>query len=107
MRRIDIKSALNIAATFNIYAYDAVSLGDKIQKWRNSQGLRLSKSLLAETRLGVGDKVDIRVKAGIMIVTPAKKIRGKYSLKDLVARIPEDYRSGEVDRGEPVGREEW
>jgi antitoxin MazE len=52
----------------------------KIQKWGNSQGLRLAKSLLADAHLGIGDEVDIRVKDGIMIVTPAKRIRGQHSL---------------------------
>jgi antitoxin MazE len=79
----------------------------KIQKWGNSQGLRLPKSLLSDAQLGVGDEVDISVKDGIMIVTPAKKIRGKHSLKDLIARIPESYQVGEVGWGDPVGREDW
>ena len=79
----------------------------KIQKWGNSQGLRLTKNLLTDAQLGVGDEVDIRVKDGIMIVTPAKIIRGKHSLKDLVARIPKNYQPGEVDWGEPVGKEVW
>ena len=79
----------------------------KIQKWGNSQGLRLTKNLLTDAQLGVGDEVDISVKDGIMIVTPVKKIRGKYSLKDLVERIPENYQTGEVDWGESVGKEVW
>jgi antitoxin MazE len=79
----------------------------KIQKWGNSQGLRLTKNLLTDAQLGVGDEVDISVKDGIMIVTPAKKIRSKYSLKDLVARIPRNYQTGEVDWGGPVGKEVW
>ena len=79
----------------------------KIQKWGNSQGLRLTKNLLTDAQIGVGDEVDISVKDGIMIVTPAKKIRGKYSLKDLVERIPENYQTGEVDWGESVGKEVW
>jgi antitoxin MazE len=78
----------------------------KIQKWGNSQGLRLSRSLLADARMGVGDEVDIRVEDGMMIVMPAKKVRGRYRLEDLVARIPEDYHAGEVDWGEPAGRED-
>jgi len=79
----------------------------KIQKWGNSQGIRLAKNLLADAQLGVGDEVDISVKDGIMIVTPAKRIRGRPNLKDLVARIPENYQAGEVDWGEPVGKEVW
>ena len=79
----------------------------KIQKWGNSQGLRLAKNLLADAQLGVGDEVDISVKDGIMIVTPAKRIRGRQKLKDLVARIPENYQTSEVDWGKPVGKEAW
>jgi antitoxin MazE len=79
----------------------------KIQKWGNSQGLRLTKSLLVDAKLDVGDEVDIRVKDGAMIVTPAIKIRGRHNLKDLVARIPENYEAGEIDWGEPVGKEVW
>jgi len=78
----------------------------KIQKWGNSQGLRLAKSLLADAQFSVGDEVDVSVEDGMMIVRPTKKIRGKYRLEDLVARISENYRSGEVDWGEPVGRED-
>jgi len=79
----------------------------KIQKWGNSQGLRLSKNLLEDAKLDVGDEVDIGVKDGIVILKPAIKIRGRYNLKDLVARIPQNYESGEVDWGEPVGKEIW
>jgi len=79
----------------------------KIQKWGNSQGLRLTKNLLADAKLGVGDEVDIRLKDGSVIITPARKIRGRHNLKDLVARIPENYEAGELDWGEPVGKEAW
>ena len=78
----------------------------KIQKWGNSQGLRLAKSLLAEAKLDVGDEVDISVKDGAMIVRPARNIRGRYNLKDLVARIPENCETGGMDWGEPVGKKE-
>ena len=60
----------------------------------------LAKNLLADAKLAVGDEVDISVKVGIMIVTPAKRIRGRHSLKDLVARIPENYQTSDVDWGE-------
>jgi antitoxin MazE len=79
----------------------------KIQKWGNSQGIRLAKNLLADAQLDIGDEVDINVKDGIMLVTPAKRIRGRHNLKDLVSRIPENYQSGEINWGEPVGKEVW
>ncbi len=79
----------------------------KIQKWGNSQGLRLTKNLLEDVQLDVGDKVDVCVKYGVLIVKPAKRIRGRHNLKDLVARIPPNYETGEVDWGKPVGKEVW
>ena len=79
----------------------------KIQKWGNSQGLRISKNLLVDAQLDVGDEVNISVEEGILIVAPAKRVRGRHSLEDLVARIPESYQPGEIDWGEPVGKEVW
>ena len=79
----------------------------KIQKWGNSQGVRISKNLLSDAQLDVGDEVDISVKDGVLIVTPAKRIRGRHNLKDLVERIPQNYQPGEVDWGQKVGKEDW
>lgn len=79
----------------------------KIQKWGNSQGLRLSKNLLADAHIGIGDEVNIGVKDGIIIISPAKRKRGRHNLKDLVKRIPKNYKAGEVNWGEPVGNEVW
>lgn len=79
----------------------------KIQKWGNSQGLRLTKGLLADAQLSVGDEVDIQVKDGAIMITPTQTIRGKHDLKDLVARIPKNHKISEVDWGGPVGKEAW
>jgi antitoxin MazE len=79
----------------------------KIQKWGNSQGLRIAKNLLADSNINVGDEVDISVKDGIIIISAVKRIRGRHNLKDLVARIPENYQASEVDWGEPIGKEVW
>ncbi|MBN2404522.1 MAG: transcriptional regulator/antitoxin, MazE [Coriobacteriia bacterium] len=79
----------------------------KVQKWGNSQGLRLSKELLADVHIEVGDAVHVSVQEGSLIVTPAHRVRGSRSLEELVARVPKDYRSGELDWGPPEGREVW
>ncbi len=79
----------------------------KIQKWGNGQGLQLTKALLQEAQLNVGDEVSVSVKNGRIIVEPATKVRGKYDLKELVSKIPQDYQAEELDWGEPVGKEEW
>ena len=79
----------------------------KIQKWGNSQGLRFTKALLQEARINVGDEVSVSVENGRIIVEPATKVRGKYDLKELVSKIPQEYQAEELDWGKPVGKEEW
>jgi antitoxin MazE len=76
----------------------------KVQRWGNSQGLRLSKQVLDLADIAVGDDVQIIVGDGQITV---KKAGSKYDLAELVARIPKRYKAKEVDFGPPVGKEEW
>jgi antitoxin MazE len=77
----------------------------KVQRWGNSQGLRLSKQVLEDAHLSVGDDVDVAVRNGVIVVTLVKQTRRKLSLRKLVARIPKGYKTKPVDWGTPVGRE--
>jgi antitoxin MazE len=79
----------------------------KVQKWGNSQGLRFSKDVLQEAQIDVGDEVTVSVRGGRIIVEPLTKVRGRYKLRELVAKIPKGYRAEEVDWGEPTGKEAW
>jgi len=79
----------------------------KVQKWGNSQGVRLSKELLSDVEINVGDAVDVAVRDGALVVTPVRRVRGGHDLRELVRRIPKDYRPEELDWGLPVGREVW
>ena len=79
----------------------------KVKKWGNSQGLRFTKALLAEAGIHVGDEVDVSVKEGRIIVEPVSRVRGRYDLKELLSRMPEDYQPEEVDWGRPAGKEVW
>jgi antitoxin MazE len=79
----------------------------KVQKWGNSQGLRLAKQVLEDANISVGDDVDVKVKDGIIIISPAGRKRGKYTLQELVSRIPKNYKGIESDWGKPVGKEAW
>jgi len=79
----------------------------KLQKWGNSQGLRFSKAVLEEAQLKVGDQVSVSVQGQKIVIEPATKIRGKYRLKDLVSKMPKNYKAEVVDWGAPVGKEEW
>jgi antitoxin MazE len=79
----------------------------KVQKWGNSQGLRLSRQLLEEAQISVGDDVDVAVHEGVIVVAPVKHRRGKHNLRELVRRIPKGHQSEEMDWGHPVGQEVW
>ncbi|MCI0336392.1 MAG: AbrB/MazE/SpoVT family DNA-binding domain-containing protein [Acidobacteria bacterium] len=76
----------------------------KIQKWGNSQGLRLTKHVLDDAGISIGDDVEIIVGKNEIII---KKARPKFVLEEMVARMPKNYRGGEESFGRPVGREEW
>jgi antitoxin MazE len=79
----------------------------KVQKWGNSQGVRLSKDVLSDADINVGDSVDVAVRDGALVVTPLRRVRGGHDLRELVRRIPKDYKPEELDWGYPVGREVW
>lgn len=78
-----------------------------IQKWGNSQGLRISKTMLSDADIDVGDSVDVAVRDGVLIVTPVRRVRGGHDLRALVQRVPKGYKPGELDWGVPAGREVW
>src|SRR6056297_3119929 len=77
----------------------------KIQRWGNSQGLRIPKEVLVAAKLGVGDAVDVRAVDGTLIVTPLRRVRGRLALSDLVAAMPTRVANTEVPWGEPEGDE--
>ena len=79
----------------------------RIQRWGNSQGLRLAKQVLEDACISVGDDVDVTARDGMIIIAPVRRVRGKQSLQELVSRIPRNYKTREIDWGEPVGREVW
>ena len=79
----------------------------RVQKWGDSQGLRLSKELLSAAHIAVGDVVDLALQEGSIVVTPVRRVRGALDLEQLVAAIPKGYKPGEADWGPPVGGEVW
>ena len=79
----------------------------KVQKWGNSQGIRLSKDVLAEANILVGDALEIITTKEQIVIKPVRKIRCKYDLKDLVSKIPSNYKVQEENWGSPVGLEVW
>lgn len=79
----------------------------RVQKWGNSQGVRIPKNLLEHSRIKIGEEVELTVQEGKIVVEPVNKIRGKHDIRELAGRMPQQCRLDEEDWGLPIGCEEW
>lgn len=77
----------------------------KIQKWGNSLGLRIPKSLAEDAGVEEGTEVDVTIEGDRLVIECVRPVR--YALKDLVSKIREDNRHEEIPTGKPRGREVW
>jgi len=77
----------------------------KVQRWGNSQGLRLPKHILESADISVGDNVEIISQEGQIIVK--KVAKRKFNLAEMVSRMPRNYKVREESSGKPMGKEEW
>lgn len=76
----------------------------QIQKWGNSQGIRIPKIILDQVSIRDNTRIEIIVKDESIIL---KKISPK-TFKELVSGYENSgYRYEEFDTGLPVGREEF
>ncbi len=76
-----------------------------IQKWGNSQGVRIPKMLLDAVKWSENEKVTITVYDGKLIIEKAKK--EKESIMELFENYEEEYTPEEIDWGKPEGKEVW
>ncbi len=83
------------------------AFADPTRRFTEVEALRLSKTLLADAAIEVGDEVKVVVQDGLLMVTPVRRVRGGHDLRDLVRRIPKGARASEMDWDPPVGREAW
>ncbi|MDP3386285.1 MAG: AbrB/MazE/SpoVT family DNA-binding domain-containing protein [Eubacteriales bacterium] len=74
----------------------------RIQKWGNSQAVRLPKVLLEELQLHENDEVELKIENGNLIIIPLKKHK---TLQERIAEYQGDYIAEEWDVGESEGNE--
>lgn len=77
----------------------------KIQKWGNSLGVRVPKNLADLLKIQAGSEVILVPEDRGLLLKPIRQRR--VSLRALVDQITPQNRHGEIDWGEPVGREVW
>ena len=79
-----------------------------IQKWGNSNAVRLPKNILDELLLQENDTVEIIAENDSIIIRKAvRKRRAKKSLEERFENYNGDYKCEEIDWGPPVGEEVW
>ena len=79
-----------------------------IQKWGNSQGVQLPKTILDKLLLQENDQVEMETENDLIIIKKAtRKRRAKKSLEELFANYKGEYVCAEWDTGKPVGKEVW
>ena len=79
-----------------------------IQKWGNSQGVRLPKAILDALSLQENDAVEIVAENNSIIIKKAiRKRRAQKSLEERFQNYTGNYQCTEWNTGKPVGKEVW
>jgi antitoxin MazE len=85
-----------------------ITMTTTIQKWGNSHGVRLSKSILDSLLLQENDSVEVTAQDDTIVIKRAtRKRRAKKSLEERFEDYSGDYRCADYNWGEPVGNEVW
>ena len=71
-----------------------------LQKWGNSVGVRLPKTMLEQVGLNEGSQVEVMVEGDHLVIR-----RQRLKLADLLAAYKPENRPDPIDFGPPAGRE--
>ena len=75
-----------------------------IQKWGNSQGIRIPKTILSSVNWKEGEPLTLHAEDNKIVIEPAMK---RKNIKELFEGYDGNYETQEVDWGEPMGKEVW
>lgn len=73
-----------------------------LQKWGNSQVIRIPKEVLDTLGWQNGKKLLLSIEEDKLIIRPVKK-----KIEILFENYHDDYEPAEIDWGEPAGKEIW
>ncbi|MDI4648036.1 AbrB/MazE/SpoVT family DNA-binding domain-containing protein [Cohnella hashimotonis] len=74
----------------------------QVQKWGNSLGIRIPKSLAMKVGIEEGTEIDLDIEGGHLVIKPKSK-----ALDELLSQITPDNVHTEIPTGKPQGREAW
>jgi len=75
-----------------------------IQKWGNSQGIRIPKFLIDAVQWNENDPLVLRAENNKIII---EKAEPRKNIMELFADFDGEYVPEEIDWGDPVGAEVW
>lgn len=97
---------MTLGYTMFIQKKDVIYMITRIQKWGNSQGIRLPKYILELNQWKENDQIDIKAENGNIIISKVEESKRK-NIKELFADYDGQYSSAEIDWGKPAGKEIW
>lgn len=83
---------------------ELVRMTTTIQKWGNSQGIRIPKFILESLNWTGSERLVVSAEDDKIVIERAEK---RKNIKELFADYHEEYTPIEIDWGEPVGEEVW
>lgn len=75
-----------------------------IQKWGNSQGIRIPKFLLDVVHWSENERLSMNASEDRIVIT---KANSRKNIMELFADYEDEYTPVELNWGEPVGEEVW
>jgi antitoxin MazE len=77
----------------------------KVQKWGNSLGIRIPRTVALELSLETDSEVDMSTHDGTIVISPTRQNR--LSLRQLLSKVTDSNLHAEIPSGEAEGREAW
>ena len=77
----------------------------RVQKWGNSLGVRIPKSLADKIGIGRDASVQMMIEEGAIVIVPERE--AAWTLEALLAGVTDDNKPSEWDTGAPEGDEPW
>ena len=84
---------------------ELIKMTTTIQKWGNSQGIRIPKIILDTVNWAEDEQIMIVVDNGKIVIEKSKTKR--KNIKELFENYKGEYEQTEIDWGEPKGEEIW
>ena len=78
-----------------------------INKWGNSQGIRLPKHLLKRANMQLNGVVDVEIEGDHILIKNCQKTRKYRTLEEIFKDYDGDCTTTEINWGKPQGEEVW